>query len=251
MSETALVTGASSGIGEQFARQLADRGYDLVLVARRVERLERLAAELPTSAHVVPCDLAAAADTLAPRVAELGLDVDLLVNNAGYGTFGRFADIEEGRDAGQVRLNCEALVVLTRAFLPAMIERGSGGVINIASNTGFQPLPYWAVYAASKAFVLNFTEALHAELRGTGVRCLAVAPSAVETEWHEVAGVKRIAVPGKITPDQAVSEALDAYRSDRRVLVPGTTARWMTRVGGLTPRSVQLRVLERMYRKDV
>ena len=250
MALTALVTGASSGIGEEFARQLAGRGYDVVLVARRADRLERVAAELPTTAHVVPCDLAEDAESLASRVADLGIEVDLLVNNAGYGTFGRFVDIEEGRDAGQVRVNCEALVVLTRAFLPGMVARGRGGVINVASNTGFQPVPYWAVYAASKAFVLHFSESLHVELRGTGVRCLAVAPSAVESEWHDVAGVERIAVPGKIQPDTAVKEALDAYERDRRVIVPGGIARWMTRVGGLTPRSVQLRVLERMYRKD-
>jgi short-subunit dehydrogenase len=250
MASTALVTGASSGIGEEFARQLAGRGYDVILVARRADRLERIAAELPTSAHVIPCDLATEADTLASKVAALGLEVDLLVNNAGYGTFGRFIDIEEGRDAGQVRINCEAVVILTRAFLPGMVARGRGGIINVASNTAFQPIPYWAVYAASKAFVLHFTEALHVELRGTGVRCLALAPSAVETEWHDVAGVERIAVPGKIQPDSAVREALDGFEKDRRVLVPGGIARWMTRAGALAPRSVQLRVLEKMYRRD-
>ncbi len=183
------------------------------------------------------------------KVTGLGLEIDLLVNNAGYGTFGRFVDVDVGRDAGQVRLNCEAVVVLTRAFLPGMIERGRGGIINMASNTAFQPVPYWAVYAATKAFVLHFTEALHTELRGTGVRCLAVAPGAVETEWHEVAGVTHNPMPGKITPDRAVREALDAFDSDRRLLVPGVVVRWARRMGALTPRALELRVLERAYRR--
>ncbi|HSF02655.1 MAG TPA: SDR family NAD(P)-dependent oxidoreductase, partial [Solirubrobacterales bacterium] len=154
MRETALITGASSGIGEQFAHQLAARGHDLVLVARRVDRLERLATELPTNAHVVPCDLATDAAALPGRVAELGVGVELLVNNAGFGTSGPFLEHGPGRDAEQVRLNCEAIVVLTHAFLPGMVERGSGGVINVASTAGMQPIPYEAVYAATKAFVI-------------------------------------------------------------------------------------------------
>src|SRR5919198_2044791 len=152
MPETALVTGASSGIGEQFARQLAARGHDLVLVARRADRLERLAAELPTHAQVVPCDLAAEAATLGARVAELDLQVDLLVNNAGFGTSGPFLEHDPERDAEQIRLNCEAVVTLTHAFLPGMVERGQGGVITVASTAGMQPLPYEAVYSATKAF---------------------------------------------------------------------------------------------------
>ena len=120
MSETALVTGASSGIGEQFARQLAARGHALILVARRRDRLERLADELPGTAHVVPCDLATEASSLAHRVAELGLDVDLLVNNAGFGTYGRFVELDAEREAEEVRVNCEAVVTLTHAFLPAI-----------------------------------------------------------------------------------------------------------------------------------
>ena len=173
MPGTALVTGASSGIGEQFARQLAARGHDLVLVARRADRLEALAAELPTEARVIACDLGADAASLPARVAELGLEVELLVNNAGFGTHGRFWELPEGRDAELVRVNCEAVVVLTRAFLPRMVERRTGGVIVVASTAGMQPLPYEAVYAASKAFALNFAGALNAELRGSGFTWLA------------------------------------------------------------------------------
>ena len=151
MPGTALVTGASSGIGEQFARQLAARGHDLVLVARRADRLDRWPPSFPPR-PVIACDLGSDAAALPARVAELGVEVDLLVNNAGFGTHDRFWEVPEGRDAEMVRVNCEAVVVLTRAFLPAMIERGEGGVIVVASTAGMQPLPYETVYAASKAF---------------------------------------------------------------------------------------------------
>jgi short-subunit dehydrogenase len=149
MPETALVTGASSGIGEQFARQLSARGHDLVLVARRADRLERLAGELPTEAQVVVCDLASDAASLAGRVDELGVQIDLLVNNAGFGTSGPFVENDAAREAEEVRLNCEAVVTLCHAFLPRMVERGRGGIINVASSAGMQPLPYVAVYSAS------------------------------------------------------------------------------------------------------
>jgi uncharacterized protein len=248
MSETALITGASSGIGEQFAHQLAERGYDLVLVARRAERLQTLAADLPTKAEVMACDLATDAASVPARVAELGLEIDLLVNNAGFGTHGRFWEIDEGRDAEMVRLNCEAVVVLTRAFLPGMIERDRGGVITVASTAGFQPLPYEATYAGSKAFALNFSDALHTELRGTGVRCLAVNPGPVKTEWQEVAGIEESQIPpGMISAEQCVRESLSAFERGSRSLVPGTMFRWMMRAAR-GPRAVKLRIMERQYR---
>jgi short-subunit dehydrogenase len=246
---TALVTGASSGIGEQFARQLAARGHDLVLVARRADRLEALAAELPTEARVIACDLGADSACIPDRVAELGLDVELLINNAGFGTHDPFWEIPEGRDAELVRVNCEAVVVLTRAFLPAMVARGAGGVIVVASTAGMQPLPYEAVYAASKAFALNFTDALHAELRGTGVRCLAVNPGPVPTEWQRVAGWDEMTkMPGTISAEQVAREALTAYDRGARSLVPGALFRWAMRGSALSPRALKLRVAERLYR---
>src|SRR5215216_3446220 len=188
MPETALVTGASSGIGEQFARQLAARGHDLVLVARRADRLDQLAGELPTDAKVVACDLTTDAASLGGRVQELGVEVGLLVNNAGFGTAGPFVENDPAREAEEVRLNCEAIVTLCHAFLPAMIDRERGGIINVASSAGMQPIPYEAVYAATKAFALNFTDALHTELRGSGVRVMSVNPGPVPTEWQQVAG---------------------------------------------------------------
>jgi short-subunit dehydrogenase len=248
MSKTALVTGASSGIGEQFARQLAARGHDLVLVARRTDRLDALAGELPTDAKVIGCDLATDAASLPGRVSELGAEVELLVNNAGFGTHGRFWKIPEGRDAEMVRVNCEAVVVLTRAFLPGMIERGSGGVIVVASTAGMQPLPYEGTYSASKAFALNFTDALHTELKGTGVRCMSVNPGPVPTEWQEIAGFDESQMPpGKIGPDQVVRESLAAYDRGARSFVPGRMFRWLMRTA-VAPRALKLRVMERQYR---
>jgi short-subunit dehydrogenase len=248
MTETALITGASSGIGEQFARQLSARGSDLVLVARRADRLEALAADLPTRAEVIACDLATEAASLPARVAELGMEIDLLINNAGFGTHDRFWEIPEGRDAEMVRLNCEAVIVLTRAFLPAMIDRGRGGVITVASTAGMQPLPYEATYSASKAFALNFSDALHTELRGTGVRCLAVNPGPVRTEWQEIAGIEEQNIPpGIVGPDVVVGEALKAYDRGRRSLVSGPMFRWVMRTAH-APRGLKLRIMERQYR---
>jgi uncharacterized protein len=247
--ETALITGASSGIGEQFARQLSARGNDLILVARREDRLRKLADELPGAAHVVLCDLASDADKLHSRVRELGLDVDLLVNNAGFGTYGPFVEGDAQRDAEEIRVNCEALVTLTHAFLPAIVERDRGGVINVCSTAGFQPLPYEAIYSATKAFALHFTESLNEELRGTKVRVLAVNPGPVPTEWQAVAGHDDLpSVPGKIEADQVVAESLAAFDRGRRSIVPGRTVRWFLRLTGPSPRSLQLRITERMYR---
>ncbi|OLE37421.1 MAG: hypothetical protein AUG48_04495 [Actinobacteria bacterium 13_1_20CM_3_68_9] len=251
MRETALITGASSGIGEQFARQLAARGHDLVLVARRADRLERLAADLSTEAHPLPCDLATDAGALPKRVAELGVEVGLLVNNAGFGTSGPFLDHDPRRDAEQVRVNCEAIVTLTHAFLPGMVERGRGGIINVASSAGMQPIPYESVYAATKAFAISFTDALHTELRGSGVRVLAVNPGPVPTEWQEVAGYdpgRAGVVPGQIPAAQVVRESLAAYDGGRRSVIPGRMIRWFIRATRPSPRAVQLRVTERLYR---
>ncbi|MGH2988611.1 MAG: SDR family NAD(P)-dependent oxidoreductase [Solirubrobacterales bacterium] len=252
MAETALVTGASSGIGEEFARRLSARGHELVLVARRRDRLERLAEALPGTAHVVPCDLATEADSLAGKVAELGVEVDLLVNNAGFGTYGHFVELDAKREAEEVRVNCEAVVTLTHAFLPAMLKRRRGGVIVVASTAGMQPIPYEAVYSASKAFALRFTEALSEELRGSGVRVLAVNPGPVPTEWQEIAGHDDTGiVPGDIPTEQVVRESLEAYDAGRRSVIPGRTIRWIIRAGSPGPRGLQLRITERIFRRGL
>jgi uncharacterized protein len=251
MSEVALVTGASSGIGAEFAKQLSARAHEVILVARRRERLEELAAQLPGPAHVVVCDLANEAASLAEQVAALDLEVDLLVNNAGFGIRGRFAEIDAARDSEQVRLNCEALVTLTHAFLPGMLQRRRGGVITVASTAGMQPIPFELTYSASKAFARNFSEALSAELRGTGVRALCVNPGPVPTEWQQTAGYApgyMPPVPGKISAEQVARESLEAFERGRRTLIPGALIRWYMRLNQPAPTSIKLRTLERMYK---
>jgi uncharacterized protein len=251
MADVALITGGSSGIGAEFAKQFSQRGYEVVLVARRAERLEQLASQLPGTAHVVPCDLANDAASLAGRVAELGVQVDVLVNNAGFGTHGHFSGIDPARDAEQVRLNCEAVVTLTHAFLPGMLERRRGGVITVASTAGMQPIPYEATYSASKAFARTFSDALSGELRGTGVRALCVNPGPVPTEWQQVAGYDPDylpPVPGKISAEQVAKESVRAFERGRRTIIPGFVMRWNMRISKPAPLSVKLRVVERMYR---
>jgi uncharacterized protein len=249
--ERALVTGASSGIGTEFAKQLSADGYEVILVARRVDRLEQLASELPGSAHVIPCDLAHDAASLPAKVAELGLTVDLLVNNAGFGTHGRFTGIDAERDAELVRLNCESVVRLTHAFVPGMLERRHGGVITVASTAGMQPIAYETVYSASKAFARTFSDALAMELRGTGVKVLCVNPGPVPTEWQAAAGYDPgylPPVPGKIPAEQVVKESLRAFKRGRRTVIPGLVVRWFMRLNAPAPAPVKLRVVERMYR---
>jgi short-subunit dehydrogenase len=251
MSEVALVTGASSGIGAEFAKQLSADGYEVILVARRAEKMQELAAQLPGQAHVVACDLANDAASLAGKVSALGLEVDVLVNNAGFGTHGRVAEIDAAREAEEVRLNCEALVTLTHAFLPGMLARGRGGVITVASTAGMQPLPYEAVYSATKAFARTFSDALAMEVRGSGVRVLCVNPGPVRTEFQDVAGYGAEwlpPVPGLIPAEQVARESLAAFKRGRRTIVPGAIIRWFIRGSSIGPLPIKLRVAERMYR---
>jgi hypothetical protein len=251
MAETALITGASAGIGEEFARQLARRGSDLILVARRKDRLEKLAEEVPTTAHVIECDLGSEAAKLPDKVAKLGVAVDLLINNAGFGTRGRFLELDPEREAEIVRVNCEAIVTLTHAFLPAMVERRRGGLITVASTAGMQPLPYETTYGASKAFAISFMEALSMELRGTGVRCLVVNPGPVKTEWQQVAGYDENTrtMPGMISAEECAADALRAYDRGKRSVIPGRLFPWVMR-GTVAPKPIKLRVTERIYRPD-
>ena len=214
--ELALVTGASSGIGAALARRIARDGRDVVLVARRADRLEALAGDIEAGgavkAHVIASDLVreGAVRALSDEVARRKLRVDWLVNNAGFGTVGRFDQLPVERELEEIRLNIEALVELTGRFLPGMTARGRGVVMNIASVGGFSPGPFMATYAATKAFVLSFTEALAAEMRGTGVQVLCVCPGFTRTEFQERAVVDVSGVPNfawmsaEAVADQAV-----------------------------------------------
>jgi uncharacterized protein len=198
----ALVTGASAGLGEEFARQLAARGHRLVLAARRKDRLEALAAELG-NARSVEIDLGrpGAAAELMNNIAQAGETVELLVNNAGFGLHGRFDKADPERLRQMVDLNCGALTDLCRAVLPAMVERGSGGIINLASTAAFQAGPGMAVYFATKAYVLSLSEALHEEVRQFGVKVSALCPGPTRTEFGEVAGFTNKAAFDRLSMD--------------------------------------------------
>ncbi len=187
--KTALVTGASSGIGEAMARLLASNGVQVVAVARREERLQELAAEVPSGAiEVLAADLTK--KKALRRVAERARDVDLLVNNAGFGTSGPFAKADPKRMQREIKLNVVAVVTLARAALDGMVERDRGWICNVSSVVGFQPVPNLTVYAATKAFVTSFTEGLYEELRGTGVSATALCPGLTRTEFQSVSSLQ-------------------------------------------------------------
>ena len=248
---TALVTGASSGIGAEFARRLAAAGHGVTLVARREERLRELAEELErlhgVRAEVIACDLSDAAERDALRPARR---VDILVNDAGFATGGPFHESDREQELRQVRLLCEAPVDLLRRFLPAMVERRCGAVINVTSTAGMQPLPNTAGYAAAKAHLLSLTEAVHMEVRRHGVHVTALCPPPVHTELfdkedHPVERVPRIAW---LRPGEVAAAGLDGARRNKRVVVPGALTRVGMPVARLAPRAIQLRFVERVFR---
>ncbi|MEV4776619.1 SDR family NAD(P)-dependent oxidoreductase [Microbacterium sp. LWH12-1.2] len=209
---TALITGASSGLGVEFARRFAARGSDLVLVARRVDRLEKLAAELRAATRakveVVPADLGVtgAASALHEGLDRRGIRVTSLVNNAGFGTHGAFDEADPERMLSEIQLNVATLVELSRAFMPQLLE-GHGALVTVASTAAYQPTPGMAVYGATKAFVLSFTEALWAEARGTGLRVLAVSPGSTKTEFFDVVGTDDASVGRQQTASQVIDAA--------------------------------------------
>ena len=250
----ALVTGASSGIGEAFARALAARGRRLVLVARRADRLAGLARELGGDAAVlaIPLDLArpGAEDELAAKVSAAGIDVDLLVNNAGVGHTGHFREQPPDRLLAMVDLNVRAVLALTRRFLPAMVERREGAIVNVVSMSAFQPVPYLATYAATKAFVLSLTEALAVELEGTGVKVQALCPGNIPTEFQQVAGTARVAFTRTPSmPAAAVAEAsLRALERGQVVVLPGMRDRLTLGLQRFAPRRMVLRVAGGLFR---
>lgn len=236
----ALVTGASSGIGAEFARALAQRGVHVALAARRLERLDELAAELRretgVEARAVRADLTDAdgAARLAAAVADL--DLGLLVNNAGFGWQGPFRRQEPEAIARMVRLNCEAPALLARAILPRLVARGRGGMIVVASMAGFQPTPWVSLYGATKSFDLMLGAALAAEMRGTGVDVLSIAPGHTRSEFHAVAGVRGPALGTPAEPG-ALARAALAQLGRRAVYVPGWRHRCVLGVQRLLPRS--------------
>ncbi len=255
---TALVTGASSGIGAAIAAELAARGQNLTLVARREDKLAELATELHSRhgirAGVVACDLGTEDERarLEARVAELGLEVEVLINNAGFGYAGDFADGDRQRQVEMVRLNCEAVVDLSARYLPAMISRHRGAVLNVASTGGFQPMPKSATYGATKAFVLSHSEALHHELKGTGVTLTAVCPGPVRTEFTSAAAMPKAEdTPGFIwmSAQDVAREAVDGLADGKRTVVPGMLNYASMMFGRYSPRWALLPFASRIWRQ--
>ncbi len=258
-SSTALITGASAGIGEATARELAARGHGVTLVARREERLRSLAGELSDRfgirAEVIGADLgtATARADLARRIDELGLEVEILVNNAGFGGGEDFVETDRKLLTSMVELNCVALLELQAAYLPRMVERGRGAVINIASTAAFQPLPGSATYAATKAFVLSLSEAVHEELKGTGVTLTAVCPGPVKTEFMDVAGLSAAEeqLPGVfwMSAESVAKAAVEAAEDGKRAVVPGLLNRAGAITGQHAPRMFALPLAKRVWRR--
>jgi hypothetical protein len=239
-----LVTGASSGLGEEFARQLAHQGANLILSARSKERLERLARDLSNMAgvktHALPADLAEAgeAERLCSTIDALGINVEHVINNAGFGTTGTFANADARAQRDMVRVNVEAVTVLCRHFLPRLLLARRGGLLNVASTAGHQPVPYMATYAASKAFVLSLSLSLAAEARDSGVRVMALCPGPVATGFQERAGIDRARLfsLAVLSASDTVEQALTAYRKGKELFVPGRLNRAQTVAAKLLPR---------------
>ena len=264
-TSAALVTGASAGIGTEIAKLLAARGYTLVLVARRKDRLNALADELADQfgarAETIAADLSKPTPRgrIPARIEELGLEVEVLINNAGFATGGEpFYEADPDREIEQVRVDVEAVVALTSAFLPAMVERGRGAILNVASTAGMQPMPYSAGYSAAKAYVLTFSEAIHQEVRGRGVTVTALAPGPVDTDFWQISGWEvtggqtfESAVPRQawVTAEAAASAGVKGLEAGRRVVVPGLPIRATMLAAQYLPHALKLPAIEWAMRR--
>ncbi|HTR63247.1 MAG TPA: SDR family oxidoreductase [Candidatus Binataceae bacterium] len=254
----ALITGASSGLGEEFAIQLAREKHDLVLVARREDRLRDVADRARSlgagKVTVIASDLgrADAAADLFRQVGAAGIAVDYLVNNAGFGTRGRFDQVPLDREIEEINLNVSALVALSRLFLPAMVAAKTGTIINVASTAAFQPVPWMATYAATKAFVLSFSEALSTELQGTGVTVLALCPGPTRTEFQQVASVEHSGVPSFAYMDAptVVRQAIESAKRGKAVRINGVINTIMAQSTRFVPRGLVRRISGAMFRAD-
>jgi len=255
---TALVTGASAGIGVEIARELVRRGHGVALVARRAEKLEALAEELRARnvrVEVIAADLADrdARATIPERLAVAGLTVDVLVNNAGLSTLGTVANSDPMAELQMIEVDVAAVADLCSRFVPGMVERGRGAVLNVASTASFQPLPGQAGYGACKAFVRSYTMALDTELRGTGVTASALCPGPVETEFGDVAGFDlaetKAAMPSVMWESAAdvARCGVDAMAKGQQIAIPGTVNRVAAMASQLAPKRFLLPVLANQH----
>lgn len=255
-NQTALITGSSGGIGEDFAVAFAQRKVNLVLVARRVDKLAQLRTRLleispGITVDVIPADLAVpgSAEALAAQVTELGRSIDILINNAGVGNHGDFVTQGVAENAAQIQLNCVTLTELTGLFLPAMTKAGRGLVINVASTAAFQPTPGMAVYGATKAFVLSFTEALWQETKSTGVRVFALCPGATETEFFARTG-EEFLTSGRQTSQQVVDTAMAAIDKSGPTVISGLKNAVLASAYRYTPKKILLAVSQQIMKAN-
>src|SRR5438270_3093800 len=254
---TTLITGASSGIGEAFARKLAARGHNLFLVARSEEKLIALCNELGRSARIraeyFPLDVSKedSPALLFEEMKRRDLQVDLLINNAGFGSLGNFATLDLERELNMIDLNVRSLVDLTHRFIQPMRERKRGSIINVASTAGFQPVPYMATYAATKAFVLSFSEALWEENRAYGIKVMALCPGVTETGFFEAARMQKPPARASQTPEDVVDTALRGLKHGRSHIISGLPNYLMVQAERLVPRSLIARVAGMVLRNAV
>jgi short-subunit dehydrogenase len=257
---TALVTGASSGIGETFAQELAARKTNLVIVARSKDKLDQLATQLQQQ-HNIKVDVIAqdltepnATQRVFDTMTQTGITIDLLVNNAGFGDYGAFLERPLDKQVAMIQLNNIALVELTYLFLPGMKQRGSGGIINVASIAAFQPLPYLSIYAATKAFVLSFTEAIWAENKESGVNIMALCPGPTESQFFERAEFPDTFAGGgsNYTPaEEVVKDALKALEKNQSNLVTGGVSNQLiVNLPRLFPRETVVSLVEKQFRSQ-
>ena len=237
-----LITGASAGLGVEFARQCARRGEEVVLVARRADRLEALAAEIGAKAHVIAADLTEprAGTKVVGEIIARGMWVRTLINNAGFGLRGRFDELPLARQLEMIDLNVRALTNLTFVVINDMVLKGGGAILNVASTAAFQPGPKMAVYFATKAYVLSFTEALHEEWKDRGIKVSALCPGPTRTEFGDVAGIRTLGQFERLAMDAGpvVRAGLEGLGANRAIVIPGAVNKagaWSTR---LAPRSV-------------
>ncbi len=252
--KTALITGASSGIGAAFARALAAKGMNLVLVARSQEKLHRLAETLmqqyAVHVEVVVADLSQedAAQTVYDTVQRQQRSVDLLINNAGVATNGLFAQQSLRTQQDEILLNVNTVVSLTHLFLQAMIQDGHGAIINVASTAGFQSMPYRAVYSATKAFIIAWSEALWAETRQQGISVVTLCPGPTETNIYEVMGTDDAVLGKKVPPEQVVQTGLHALEKGKMTVIDGRSNYWLSQAYRVLPRRVVVNLVERLFR---
>lgn len=252
-NKTALITGASSGLGYIFARKLALEGADVIITARRSERLDELATaireDIGRKVHVILCDLAVpgSAKKLYEEIQALHLNVDILINNAGFGYKGNFLEADENIYRDMIQVNITALTELTYMFLPAMKAQKSGGIMNIASMAGITSIPYFSVYAATKSYVLNMSEALWKELKGSGVHVTAICPGPTATEFFEVSGYnpKNLAARGIQSVDAVVDSALNSFLLNKPFAPTSRILGILSKISSIVPRKISLSILEK------